>query len=147
MRSVGSIVLITITNTLEFSASHRLSRRDWSEEKNREIFGKCASPAGHGHNYSLEVSIVGQPDHETGLILETSKLRALIEQCGLSELAQSNLDSDVAWLKGRLTTIETLVEEIWKRLEPAVRRSRSSVRLSRLKLCETSRIYATREET
>ena len=66
--------MIQLTRTVRFSASHRYYRPEWSEERNREVFGACANPHGHGHNYLLEVTVEGEPDVETGFSVDLGVL-------------------------------------------------------------------------
>lgn len=100
-----------------FSASHRLYHPEWSDEKNREIFGKCAHPNGHGHNYKLEVTICGVLNQETGMIFSLSILKKIIEDSILSCIDHKHLNFDVPWLSGKIPTTENLVEGIWCELE------------------------------
>lgn len=113
--------MIYITRKESFSAAHKLSRPDWSEEKNFEVFGKCSNPNWHGHNYTLWVTVKGEVNPETGFVANLSDVSRIIQQKVLSKVDHKNLNSDVDFLKGKLTSTEVLAMEIWKQLEPAIR--------------------------
>ena len=70
---------VTISRRFDFSASHRYYRDDWSEEENRRVFGLCALPNGHGHNYTLEVAVSGEPDPSTGMVINLVDLKSAVE--------------------------------------------------------------------
>ena len=70
--------MVYITRKEHFSASHRLHNPDWSDEKNREVYGKCNNPNGHGHNYEIEVTVAGNPPEETGMVVDLKELSAVI---------------------------------------------------------------------
>jgi 6-pyruvoyltetrahydropterin/6-carboxytetrahydropterin synthase len=134
--------MLSITKTFEFCASHKLYNPNWSDQRNFEVFGKCANPNGHGHNYRLEVSISGPIDKDHGMIINASELSDIVKEYIFNELDHKNLDADVEWLKGRITSVEILTEAIWERLEEALKVSHSHLKLSQIKLWETSKIYA-----
>src|SRR6185312_8617358 len=97
---------LTITRSFQFCAGHRLHRPDWSDEKNREIFGLCSNPAGHGHNYELEVSVTGPLDGETGMIMNLRELKELVRERVIGEVDHKNLNVDVPWMRGVIPTTE-----------------------------------------
>lgn len=134
--------MICIGKTFEFSASHRLSRAQWSQEENNRVFGKCANPNGHGHNYKLEVTVCGTQDGATGMVMDASRLTAIIEETILKEVDHKNLDVDVPWLSGSLTTVENIASAFWTRLAEQLKDE--NVTLYEIKLWETSRIFALR---
>jgi 6-pyruvoyltetrahydropterin/6-carboxytetrahydropterin synthase len=136
--------MISIAKSFEFAASHRLYRSDWTPEKNQQVFGKCSNPNGHGHNYRLNVTVSGEVNFETGMVMDASKLDAIVMETLIRELDHKHLDMDVPWLKGKLSTIENLIEEFWQKLEPAITAAAPAAKLKELVLHETSRIYATR---
>jgi len=129
---------VRVTRRLHFSAAHRLAREDWSPERNHEVFGPCASPNWHGHNYELDVTVEGEVDPETGFVLDLKVLREIVEEHVISELDHRNLNLDVAWLEGVIPTTENLVVAIWDRLIGVLP---DRVRLVRLVLWETPRNY------
>jgi 6-pyruvoyltetrahydropterin/6-carboxytetrahydropterin synthase len=107
----------------EFSAAHVLARKDWSAERNRAVYGKCANPASHGHNYGVEVAIEGELDPETGRIVPEGKLEALVEERVLAALDEKLLNRDVPAFASAVPTAENIARHIWQtldhRLEPA----------------------------
>jgi len=127
---------VSITRTLHFSAAHRLSRPDWSEERNREVFGDCSNVNWHGHNYELAVTVEGELDPETGYVMDLKRLKEVVREAVVRDLDHRNLNLDVAWLQGTIPTTENLVVAIWGRLAP---RLEPAVKLRRLVLSETPR--------
>jgi 6-pyruvoyltetrahydropterin/6-carboxytetrahydropterin synthase len=108
---------LTITRREVFSAGHTLFNPAFSAERNREIFGKCSNPAGHGHNYVLEVSLRGEIDPETGFVFDLSELSAVIRKHVVNDVDHKNLNVDVDWLTGLIPTTENLVSAFWDRLD------------------------------
>ena len=134
----------TITKTFEFAAAHRLYNESWDDETNFSVFGNCANKNGHGHNYILEVTICGEVNPETGMIINFRELHHLVREVVLHDLDHKNLNIDVPWLADKIPTAEVLVEEIWKRLAPATEASFAGVKLLRLDLWENSSSKASR---
>ena len=129
---------VKVTRRLHFSAAHKLHREEWSDEQNNAVFGLCASPNWHGHNYELDVTLEGPIDAETGFVHDLKKLRDLVEARVIGDLDHRNLNVDVPWLDGVIPTTENLVVAIWDRLHGAMP---AGVRLARLVLYETPRNY------
>ena len=129
---------VRVTRRLHFSAAHRLGRDDWSQERNERVFGQCASPNWHGHNYEIDVTVEGPIDAETGFVFDLKALRDTVESRVLSDLDHRNLNLDVPWLEGVNPTTENLVVAIWHALSGTLP---SPVRLARLVLWETPRNY------
>lgn len=109
--------MIYITRKEAFSAAHKLARADWSEEKNFEIFGKCANPNWHGHNYQLWVTVKGDINPETGFVVNLTDVSRIIQDNVLRKVDHKNLNVDVDFLTGKLCSTETLAFEIWKQIE------------------------------
>jgi 6-pyruvoyltetrahydropterin/6-carboxytetrahydropterin synthase len=128
---------VRVTRRLHFCAAHRLGREDWSAERNEVVFGACANPNWHGHNYELEVTVEGEVEPETGYVLDLALLRRLVEELVVNDLDHRNLNLDVPWLEGEIPSTENLVVAIWNRLAPRIPRGR----LVRLVLHETPRNY------
>lgn len=124
----------TVTRTYEFAASHRLHLESATHEANLELFGKCNNPAGHGHNYTLEVTVTGQPDPRTGFIVDISALDKAVEDQVLERYDHKNLNCDVPELQGMNPTSEVVAQAIFDRLKPAV-----PATLVRVRLHETAR--------
>ena len=127
---------VKVTRRVHFCAAHRLGRDDWDEAQNREVFGLCANPNWHGHNYEMDVTVEGEVDPETGYVYDLKSLRELVETRVLDDLDHRNLNLDVPWLKGTNPTTENLVVAIWERLTGELP---EQVRLCRIVLWETPR--------
>ena len=127
---------VRISRRVHFSSAHRLGRADWSQAENEEVFGQCASPNWHGHNYELDVVVEGEIAPDTGFVFDLKQLRELVEHEVLADVDHRNLNLDVAWLQGRNPTTENLVVAIWQRLKSALP---DGVELARLVLWETPR--------
>src|SRR5574342_531240 len=76
----GSMAVVRATRRVHFSAAHRLFRADWSDERNGEVFGDCANPNWHGHNYDLDITVEGPVDPETGFLMDLKNLKELVER-------------------------------------------------------------------
>jgi 6-pyruvoyltetrahydropterin/6-carboxytetrahydropterin synthase len=100
-----------------FSAGHTLYNPDFSDEHNREVFGKCSNPNGHGHNYTLEVTLRGDVDPDTGYLFDLKELSALISKLIIDDVDHRNLNVDVDWLRGVIPTTENLACAFWERLD------------------------------
>jgi 6-pyruvoyltetrahydropterin/6-carboxytetrahydropterin synthase len=111
-----------LTRVVRFSAAHRYYRPDWSDARNREVFGACANPHGHGHNYRLEVTVAGDPDPETGFCVDLAALDRLLDEKVRKPLDHQHLNHAVPeFAEGHLIpTTENLVRWIWERLEGEV---------------------------
>lgn len=103
-----------------FNAAHRLNNPDWSEEKNKEVFGKCNLPHYHGHNYELEVKVVGKPDKKTGYVMDMKLLSDLIQQEIHSRFDHKNLNLDTEEFKNLNPTAENIVMVIYDLLRPHI---------------------------
>ncbi len=129
---------VRVTRRLHFAAAHRLSRADWTQDQNREVFGLCANENWHGHNYELDVTIEGEVDQETGFVIDLSKVREIVEKQVVEQVDHRNLNLDVPWLSGVNPTTENLVVGMWHRLVDSLP---GEVRLAKLVLWETPRNY------
>lgn len=129
--------MVYITRKERFSAAHRLARPDWPEEKNRLIFGKCSNPNWHGHNYSLWMTVKGEPDPETGFVANLAEISRLIKVHILDKVDHKNLDMDVDFMKGRRSTTEMLAVAIWEVLQEPLKAS--GCVLHRIKVRETEK--------
>ena len=129
---------VYLTRIEKFNAAHKLWVQQWSEEKNFQMFGKCANKNWHGHNYTLEVTIAGTPDPVTGFIMDVKELSAIIIKEVIEHLDHSNLNLDVPFLRELMPTTENLVVVIWNRLKDNI----PSGQLHKIKLVETDKIYA-----
>jgi len=109
--------IVKVTRRLHFSAGHRLHNPELSDAENREIYGMCNNPSGHGHNYGLEVTLKGEVDPKTGYVFDLKRLRQLVEGLVLKDVDHANLNVDVGWMAGVIPTAENIAVEIWRRLE------------------------------
>ncbi len=130
---------VRITRRLHFCAAHRLARDDWSEEENRRVFGDCANPNWHGHNYELEVTVAGPVDPEIGYVMDLGALKALVNRLVVDDLDHSNLNLDVPWLDGIIPSTENLAVAIWERIAAHIP---APAELDRVVLWETPRQWA-----
>ena len=130
--------MVYLTRLEHFNAAHKLFNPNWSRERNEEVFGACANENWHGHKYQLFVTVKGEPDPETGFVLDAKKLSTLIKDKIISQLDHKNLNMDVPFLQGKLCSTENLVIGIWQQLQPHLP---GEVKLHSIKLYETPRIY------
>ncbi|KPK62296.1 MAG: 6-pyruvoyl tetrahydrobiopterin synthase [Gemmatimonas sp. SG8_38_2] len=112
--------IVRVTRRLHFSAGHRLHNPELPDDRNREIYGLCNNPGGHGHNYGLEVTLKGEVDPKTGYVFDLKRLKQVVEDTVLVDLDHANLNQDVSWLRGVIPTAENVAVEIWRRLEEAL---------------------------
>lgn len=113
--------MVYVTRKMQFSASHRLFNPTFNSEKNEQIFDKCNNPNGHGHNYSLEVTVKGIPDPETGYVIDLKKLRDIIDEFIIDKVDHKHLNFDVDFLRGIIPTAENIAVVFWSILEPRIR--------------------------
>jgi 6-pyruvoyltetrahydropterin/6-carboxytetrahydropterin synthase len=111
-----------ITRRERFSAAHRLFRKDWDDEKNREVFGLCSNPNWHGHNYELFVTIKGEIDPKTGFVVNIKQLSRLIREYVIDKIDHKNMNTEVDFMQDTLASTENLAVAIWETLEPPVAR-------------------------
>jgi 6-pyruvoyltetrahydropterin/6-carboxytetrahydropterin synthase len=130
--------MVFLTRVEHFNAAHKLYNPAWSREKNDEVFGRCANENWHGHNFELFVTVKGEPDPDTGFIVDAKELSRIIRDNIIEKLDHRNLNLDVDFMKGKMCSIENLVTGIWKELAPLMP---PAVSLHCIKLVETPRIY------
>lgn len=129
--------LVYVTRKLHFNAAHKLYNPNWSEEKNTEVFGKCANSNWHGHNFDLFVTVKGFPDPDTGFVVDLKDLKHLVEEKIINKLDHKNINLDVDFMAGKMASIENLAVAIWDELFPHI----SSGELHSIKIYETPRQY------
>ena len=112
--------MIFITRRERFSAAHMLKREEWSVEKNLEVFGKCSNPNWHGHNYVLHVTVKGEPAEETGFVANLSEISKIIKEKVLIFVDHKNLNIDVPFLEGKITSTENLAIAIWDQIKKEI---------------------------
>jgi 6-pyruvoyltetrahydropterin/6-carboxytetrahydropterin synthase len=131
--------LVYITRRERFSAAHMLTRVDWSEEKNLEVFGKCANPNWHGHNYVLFVTIKGEPSTETGFVADLKLLSDIINEKVILHVDHKNINLDTVFMKGQLSSTENIAIAIWNELASSIKDI--GAELHCIKLQETENNY------
>jgi 6-pyruvoyltetrahydropterin/6-carboxytetrahydropterin synthase len=129
--------MIYVTRRAEFSASHFYHNPAFSPDENRRIFGKCNNPHGHGHNYTLEVTVSGDVDPATGMVMDLKELKTLLEAEVLQLMDHRFLNKEVAAFSTTIPTTENIAIEIWKLLAPKLK----SGRLHRIRLYETPDLF------
>jgi len=112
--------MIYLTRKEHFNAAHKLARPDWSEEKNIEVFGKCANANWHGHNFDLYVTVKGNPDPLTGFVIDLKRLSSIIKEEIVEALDHKNLNLDVPFMEGLMPSTENLAIKIWEQLLPHI---------------------------
>ena len=129
--------MVYLTRRVTFNAAHKLYVESWTPERNREVFGKCANANWHGHNYQLFVTVRGEPDPDTGFVMDAKRLSDLIRTEVTEHLDHRNLNLDVPWLRDRQPTSEHIAIGVWERLAPHI----AEATLHRVRLWETENIY------
>ncbi len=127
--------MIYITRRERFSAAHKLSRTDWSNDRNQEVFGKCSNPNWHGHNYELYVTVKGEINPETGFLIDLRVMKELISEHVIDKLDHKNVNLDVDFMHGKMASTEVLAVEIYNILAPLI--EKQGAQLHCIKLCET----------
>jgi len=128
-----------ITRKAEFSASHRCYNPNLSEEQNRDLYGERATSHGHGHNYLLEVTLDGEPDPVTGMVVDLKLLKDIINDHVVEVMDHRHLNHEVPPFDALIPTLENIAGEVWRRLEPNLRFA--NARLHNIRLYETAELY------
>jgi len=129
-----------ITRRVEFSASHMCRSPSLSERENQELFGDAANPHGHGHNYVVEVTLKGEPDPVTGMVLDLKQLKDILERQVIQHYDHRFLNYEVAPFDRVVPTLENIAIDIWGKLEPHLNGGRGS--LHSVRVYETPDLYA-----
>jgi 6-pyruvoyltetrahydropterin/6-carboxytetrahydropterin synthase len=132
-------MLMFITRKAEFSASHVCRIPEFSDAENRRLFGDGANPNGHGHNYIVEVTVEGEPDEVTGMVMDLKSLKDILEEEVVGPMDHRFLNREVPPFDQVIPTTENVAQEIWRRLEP--RLSSPSTKLAKVRLFETDDLY------
>ena len=128
-----------LTRKAEFSASHVCSNPEWTSARNLDVYGNNANPNGHGHNYVLEVTVEGDPDPVTGMVLDLRDLKEIINEEVVDPMDHRFLNHEVPPFDHVVPTTENIAMEIWKRLHG--RLADSPARLKNVRLFETTDLY------
>lgn len=129
--------MIYVTRRAEFAASHYYHNPKFSPEENRRIFGKCNNPHGHGHNYTVEVTVEGEVDPATGMVMDLKELKKLLEKEVLDLMDHRFLNKEVPPFSATIPTTENIAIEIWKLLAPRLQIGK----LHRVRLYETPDLF------
>lgn len=111
-------MIVTVSRKAHFNAAHRLYRKDWSDEKNTEVFGKCSNPNYHGHNYELIVSVTGKINRQTGFVIDIKILKKIIKEEVEDAFDHKNLNLEVDEFKNLNPTAENIVVVIYNKIRP-----------------------------
>lgn len=130
--------MILLTRKAEFSASHFYWNDRWSEEENRRVFGKCANRNGHGHNYTVEVTVAGDVNPVTGFVVDLKQLKDVMEREVLSAYDHRHLNLEVPEFRDALPTTENIAVAIWRRLEGEI----PGAKLRRVRVYEMPDLFA-----
>ena len=112
--------MVSVIRKASFSASHRLYNPAWSDEKNARIFGKCNNPNGHGHNYTVEVTVTGDVAQDSGMVIDLKVLADIIESELIERVDHKHLNLDVDFMRGVIPTAENIAMAFWKILAPKI---------------------------
>lgn len=129
--------MVYVTRREIFSASHRLFNPNLSEEENNILFGKCNNPNGHGHNYTLEVTICGEVNPKTGYLIDLKLLKQIIIDNVINKVDHKNLNLDVDFLASKIPTAENIAIAVWDELENKI----PNGKLYSVRLLETENNY------
>lgn len=134
-------LMIFVSRQEHFNAAHKLYNPKWSKEKNIEVFGPCANDNWHGHNFDLIITVKGQPDPDTGFVVDLKHLSQMIRKEVTDKLDHKNLNLDVDFMHGKMASTENLAIEIWKILFPKIHTLNKEAQLHCVKLYETPRNF------
>lgn len=129
--------MVYLTRVEHFNAAHKLCNGNWTDEKNRQVFGKCANPYFHGHNFELFVTVKGNPNPDTGFVMNAHDLSAIMKRELVERFDHKNLNLDIPYFKDILPSSENLVIYMWEILKPFI----TDCQLHCIKLQETPRIF------
>ena len=130
--------MVYLTRKAEFSASHYYHNPEFTPEENQRIFGKCNNPHGHGHNYTLEVTVKGQVDERSGFVVDLKQLKDIMNREVVDAMDHRFLNREVPEFNETIPTTENLAISIWRRLQPKL----SVARLHRVRVYETPDLFA-----
>ena len=129
--------MVYLTRKAEFSASHYYNNPDFSVEENRRIFGKCNNPNGHGHNYTLEVTVKGEVDSRSGFVVDLKQLKEVMHREVLDAMDHRFLNKEVPEFVTKIPTTENIAIAVWQRLEPKLKQAQ----LHRVRVYETPDLF------
>ena len=132
--------MIYLTRRERFSAAHRMFRKEWSDEINLRVFGKCSNPNWHGHNYILWVTVKGEPSEENGFIMNSNILKQIIIENIIDKIDHKNINLEVDFMKGKIATTENLTIAIWDELNPFIEKAGASLHCVKIDETENNSI-------
>ncbi len=132
--------MVYISRTEHFNAAHRLFNPNWSDKKNKEVFGPCANHNWHGHNFELIVTVKGEPNADTGFVIDLKLLGDIIKREIIEQVDHKNLNLDVPFMQGKMASCEIFIMEIWKLLDRALEPV-TEARLHQIRLYETPKNF------
>ena len=112
---------VTVSRKAHFNAAHRLFRKDWDDVRNESVFGKCANPSFHGHNYEVVVSVTGQINPETGFVIDLKELADIIYEEVEVPFDHKNLNVDCPEFSDLIPTAENISVVIWNKIRPRIK--------------------------
>jgi len=130
--------MILLTRKAEFSAAHFYFNPAWSEEENERVFGRCANRQGHGHNYTLEVTVAGEPDPVSGFVVDLKQLKDILESEVISVYDHRHLIFEVPEFASTVPTTENIAVAIWRRLNGKI----PNAKLHRVRVYEMPDLFA-----
>jgi 6-pyruvoyltetrahydropterin/6-carboxytetrahydropterin synthase len=130
--------MILLTRKADFSSAHFYYNPAWSEEENQRVFGKCANRNGHGHNYTLEVTVAGEIDPVSGFVVDLKQLKEILEQEVVSVYDHRHLNYEVPEFATSVPTTENIAIAIWNRLDGKV----PNAKLYRVRVYEMPDLFA-----
>jgi 6-pyruvoyltetrahydropterin/6-carboxytetrahydropterin synthase len=128
---------VLLTKRIEFAAAHRYHKPEWDEAKNRAVFGRCYNPPAHGHNYMIEVTVLGEVDPKTGMVVNLFDLKQILLTV-LEEFDHKNLNLDMPYFEGLIPTSENIARVLWTKLDE----QKSIGTLHAIRLYEDEDLYA-----
>jgi len=130
--------MVLLTRKAEFSSAHYYYNESWSQQENEKVFGKCANRNGHGHNYTLEVTVAGEIDPVSGFVVDLKALKHIIDREVIQTYDHRHLNLEVPEFRSVVPTTENIAIAIWKRLEPKI----PGARLHRVRVYEMPDLFA-----
>ncbi|HKK62920.1 MAG TPA: 6-carboxytetrahydropterin synthase [Bacteroidales bacterium] len=127
--------MIYLTRRERFSAAHRLFQADLSDQENLDIYGPCANPNWHGHNYELFITIKGKVNEQTGYVVDLKKVSTIVKEKVVNKLDHKNINTEVDFMKNIMASTENLAVGIWNQINPDI--ESLGIKLHCVKLVET----------
>ena len=129
--------MVRLSQKFEFSAGHRLHNPSLSDEANKQTYGKCNNPNGHGHNYTLEVTVKGEVDPRSGFVIDLKQLKEVMHREVLDAMDHRFLNKEVPEFLTQIPTTENLAIAVWQRLESNLQKAK----LHRVRVYETQDLF------